>query len=96
MSDVPKTVSKSDVSTGLTVTFDITVPLGACSGTDNLYEFLGNVGLLSLISVMVILTVAVDWNVISSSSVAITYTTKRSQKSARGTFKMTNRLLLLV
>lgn len=87
VSNVPQTLSKNEVSTGLTVKFDITVPLGECSGTDNWYEALGNVGLLSLISLMVILTVALDWNVLTSSSMAITYTTIRSQKSAQGVLK---------
>lgn len=60
--------------------FDTLVPLEECSGTSNLYEGSGNVGLLSLVSVMVIVTVAVDWNVVTSSSVAITYTTEQSRE----------------
>ncbi len=38
----------------------ITVPAGECSSTVNLYVLFGNTGLMSLMSVMVIVTVAVD------------------------------------
>lgn len=56
----------------------IAVPAGECSATVNLYVSSGNVGLLSLASLMEIVTVAVVLKVGLSSSVAITCITTQA------------------
>lgn len=43
-----------------------TVPAGECSDTFSLYVSCGNCGLLSLASFMLIVTVAVEWKLVSS------------------------------
>ncbi len=65
-------VSNNPDKKGLTVIVSIVVSTGECSATVNLYVFCGNMGLLSLLSLMVIVTVAVDSKPGFSSSVAIT------------------------
>lgn len=64
---------------GLTVMFAIMVPAGECSDTFSLYVGWGNFGLTSLVSVMLIVTVAVAMKLLSLSSMAITYTMTPTQ-----------------